>query len=181
MTAPVPDDQRPGLHPPQFGLSAMLWMVALLCGVFALMGTVGPLGAFALVLGVLAIFAHIAGNAIGTTLRDNSSRAAKKENRHKEARRAVKKDEFAPTTKLSRRDSLGITIVITTAVGIVVGSVGGGTLLALINWGQLTWPSLLIACSASAVLGGIAGFSVSSLVHVLIVAQLQALRHARRR
>ena len=70
----LPTDRRAGLKPPQFRLSTLLWGMAALSALFAAMTWVGPLAAFGLVLLALSIVAHVAGNALGTRLRENGSR-----------------------------------------------------------------------------------------------------------
>lgn len=172
----------PGLQPPQFRLRTMFWFIALLCAVFALMGTVGPLGAAALVLFVLAAIAHVAGNSLGTRLRASGDQSHATGAGDKATRPgSLSENDYAPKSKLAERYSLGATIVVLTTLGVILGAGGGGFGLALLNWERLTWPALVLAGVACGVLGGLIGFCASSFVHVLLGAQLQALRGARRR
>ncbi len=181
----LPADFRPGLRPPQFRLSTLMWLIALLCAMFAMIAWVGPYGTLVLIVFVLAVIAHIAGNAIGTKLRENGDRPVAPEDHRGPLKlplnRPATKDEFAPTTQLSERKSLGLTNLIMTCLGIVLGASVGGFCLTLLNWDRITLPSLIFAVVACGVLGGIGGFATSSFVHVLIGAQLQAMRQAKRR
>ena len=71
---PKSSDTRPGLKPPQFGLKTLFWLVALLCGVLATLQWSPLIGAAVLLLGA-AVFAHVAGNALGSRLRANGNRS----------------------------------------------------------------------------------------------------------
>lgn len=170
-------DQRGGLDPPQLRLSTLMWLVAFLCAVFATMTAVSPLAAWGLVLLVLAVFAHVAGNALGTKLRKSGDRPiAGKSLPSSRTAKKVRGDKFAPTTNLSQRYSLGTTILITTGGGALLGIALVGGLLALTYWGKLTWLNITVAGIGSGVIGGLCGFLVSGFVHVSLVAYLQTTR-----
>lgn len=184
MTTPQETDQLGGLKPPQFRLATLMWLVGFLCAVFAAMAAIGPLAAWGLVLLVLAIFAHVAGNSLGTKLRDSGDKLRCKGGAPfaREPRSlAIQNDEFVPATNLSQRYSLGITTFVTTGSGAILGIALGGGLLALTYWGHLTWLNVTVAGLASGVLGGLLGFLVSGFVHVTLVAYLQATRHEERK
>lgn len=180
MTIRPPDDGlRPGLPPPQFGMATLLWAMAVLCVVFAVLGAAGPVAALVVVFFCIAVFAHVAGNALGTKLKENGSRrAAKPTPRDRSA--DLSHEHYAPATNLGEKASLGITTFITTLVGMTLGGVVGGGLLTVFNWEKIVWPSIAVAAIASGVLGGLAGFLASSFVHVMIEAHVQAWRHGRR-
>ena len=84
----------------------------------------------ALVLLALAVIGHVAGNALGTRLRQNGSRPVDEEGLDlpsaKPWPRALSPDEFAPATQLSRRSSLGRPIFVATVLGTIAGGIGGG-------------------------------------------------------
>ncbi len=180
----MPNDLRPGLRPPQFRLSTLMWLVAALCAVFALAGVVGPYGTLVLVLFVLAVFAHVAGNALGTRLRENGDRPQPPDDRTPlklPLNRPPLQDEFAPKTQLGERRPMPWTHLIVTCSGVLVGASLGGLLLTLLNWDRITIASMLFAIFACGVLGGLAGFGIGSFVRVMIGVQSQALREAKRR
>jgi MFS family permease len=178
-----PDDFRAGLPPPQFRLSTLFWLTAVLCALFTIMGTVGPYGAFALILFVLAVIAHVAGNALGTKLRESGDRPllpphdlSPRSSRFRRPDAA----EFAPTTQLRDRYPLGIIIAIMTGVGALLGATVGGGLLAWLNWENATPLNVVFGVIFAGLLGGFAGFLLSSFVRVSIGANLQAMREAKR-
>jgi len=185
MTDVASDDHRPGLRPPRFHLSTLLWLVAFLCAVFTMMGMVGPYGVFALILLVLSVFAHVAGNAIGTRLRENGDFPISSDGKpipmDPNRFRKPHEPEYAPITLLGRQVSLGLIVFVITISGVVVGAVGGGSFLTIVNWQRVTVPAMLFAALFSSILGGFAGFVTSSFVKVLVGAQLEALKHAKRR
>ncbi len=58
---------------PQFRLRTLFLLIAVLAVLFAVMGTIGPIASAALLLFLCMVGLHVAGNALGTTLRDDSS------------------------------------------------------------------------------------------------------------
>lgn len=62
--------RRTLLHPPQYGLSALLALVSLCCLFFAAYKFIGAAGAAAILLLALAVMGHVLGNAIGSRLRE---------------------------------------------------------------------------------------------------------------
>lgn len=69
------EDSGRALRPPQFSLRALLLGVAAVAALLGLMVAIGPAGsALCLLLLALAI-AHVAGNALGTLLRDGDGRS----------------------------------------------------------------------------------------------------------
>jgi len=68
-TEPSADEKRRGLKPPQFGLGTMFLAVTLLCCLFVAFRLIGPVGGTLLVLLMLAVLAHVAGNVLGRRLR----------------------------------------------------------------------------------------------------------------
>lgn len=180
MTLHPPDDgHRPGLPPPQFGMRTLLTVVAGLCVVFAVWAAGGPVLAFVVILLLLAVIAHVAGNAIGTKLKENGNRRRAEQNEQPNIIE-LSGDHYAPQTKLGEKSSLGLTIILSTALGFLAGAVGGGGLLTYLNWEKIIWPSIALAAVACGVLGGLAGFMMSSFIHVTVVAHLHAWRHGRK-
>ncbi|HUG70114.1 MAG TPA: hypothetical protein VMM76_20360 [Pirellulaceae bacterium] len=176
------DDHRPGLKPPRFSL-AMLFVAVGLCGV--LFATTSYLGFYAmllLVLFMLTVAAHVAGNAIGTQLRENGSRPpAANDGIPQPPRRpiAVSSTDFAPASQLHHRSALGKPIFITTATGCVLGAMLGGYGLTMLME-RPTLQAIALGAVASAVLGGIWTFAASSFLQVASSALRQATRDARR-
>lgn len=177
------NDRREGLRPPQFRLSTLLWGMTALSILFAAMTWVGPLAAFGLLLLFLSIVAHVAGNAIGTRLREIGSRPlAEKGGGPDYLKRKpgspVFAGECAPATRLGSHHPLGWLIVVATASAFVVGGLAGGAFLAWLCWEKSTLVSILCGAAASAALGGFGGFLVSSFVRELSRAHAQAAGEA---
>jgi hypothetical protein len=168
---------RPALRPPQFRLSTMFWIVGA-CGLlFTAMSAAGPIGAFALLLLVLAIVAHIAGGAIGTRLREIGSVKDPAEQLLLRSRSTrVAKHEFAPETQLCQRTSVSRTMIIFTIVGAVLLGVTGSAALFWLTWGKLNAPTAIVAIGSSAVLGALVGFMCSSFAQIAGGAWWQARR-----
>ena len=176
-------DQDGGHKPPQYRLVTLFWSVGLFCGLLAAMKVVSPITAFALSLLLLAIVAHVAGNAIGSRLRDSGTRLTAvqrpEHGSHSARENGPEERDFAPTTQLRDRVSLGRTMIVVTSAGAVFGACAGGSLLAWVNWDQLTTASLMLGAGAFAVIGGFAGFLCSSFCAVFGGALIQAQRDAR--
>jgi Flp pilus assembly protein TadB len=150
----MPDDRRAGLEPPQFRLSTLLYAVALLAVLCALVSYFGLHSALVLILFALAIAAHVAGNALGTQLRANGDKPLPGKDGKPTMqwiRRPPTADEFAPATELGDRRSLGRPIVIATISGGVLTAVLGGILLLTILQRTPTLVALIggtVACGA---------------------------------
>jgi hypothetical protein len=174
----VPSDYRRPLRPPQFTLRTLIWLITLLAVLFSLVNVVHPLMMAGLVLLTLLIAAHVAGNAIGTRLREIGDRPVTKEGQAIPRRRfypQVDQRSFAPPTDLARRISLGLPILIVTAAGILAGGIAGGL------WGYLAagsggWLHIAIGAVAFGFLGGFGSFAAFSFAQVLLGAWWQASR-----
>lgn len=171
------DDQRPALNPPRFSLATLFVAVTVLGVLFATMTYVGAYATLLLIFFILTIAAHVAGNAIGTQLRENGSQRPIA-NRDVPSRRPVASTDFAPASQLHHRSALGMPILITTVMGSVAGAVLGGYGLTTL----MEHPTLItiaLAVIASAVLGGIWTFGASSFLQVLSSAMRQAARDSK--
>ena len=155
--------ERPALEPPRFSLATMFWVIAALAVLLGLMTAAGPLGGFALLLLVLAVVAHIAGNSLGTRLRSFGSepveedRPLRKSNRVTDLRRAA-----APASNLSMRGRVSRTMLVFTIAGAAIAGSTGSAVLIWWSWSQLNVATAIVAIVSPTVLGGIIGFAVSS-------------------
>ena len=173
-----PTDYRRPLRPPQFTLRTLLWLVTLLAVLFSLVNVVHPLVLTGLVLLVLLIAAHIAGNVIGTRLREMGDQPVTKEGLKVPPRpfdRHVDRNSFAPPSDLARRISLGRPILIVTAAGVLAGGSAGGL------WGYLAagadgWLNIVVGAVAFGFLGGFGSFAAFSFTQVILGAWWQASR-----
>ncbi len=172
------DDLRSPLPPPRFSLATMFWVIGMLA---VLLGAMTYLGAYAtLLLGLFAaaILAHVAGNALGTKLRDCGDKTlVRRTEQATPLDLRPKADDFAPTTELRDRHALGWPALIATLAGAITGGLLGGVALTLLM-NQITVQAVVLAVIASAVLGAIWAFAAASFVQVSFSAAQQATAEA---
>jgi hypothetical protein len=171
----LPDDRRPTLRPPQFGLRSLLLLVTAFALLFGLSPWLPPVTIAAILFLAATIFCHVAGNALGTKLRANGDRPLDSPSSPAIQRRPTA-EQFAPATKLSQRSSLGWTIIVATLTGTVAGGVGGGLWTWLASRGPVGPVNVLVGVVAFASLGGLAAFMTVGFTQVLLGAMWQALR-----
>ena len=181
----TPEDFRPGLNPPRFRLGSLMWAFVFLGAIFALMSYLGSHATLLAILFALAIVAHVAGNCLGTQLRRNGDTpVASATNRTKPRVQKPTPQDFAPTTRLRQRTSLGRPIVIVTGLGTLLGGLLGGSgllLLIPIESSLSSLSSLALGAAAAGVLGGIWTFLAMSFLQVAGGALWQATREIKNR
>ena len=165
------------LRPPQFGLRTLLLLVTACSVLLALERwfSLAPIAVAALLLLALSIFAHVAGNAIGTRLREIGDQPEDSGTDRATRFRQPQARDFAPATQLSQRRSLGWTIVVATVTGAVAGGIGGGLWTWLESSGPIGLLNIAVGVVAFGVLGGIGAFTTVALMQVLGGAIWQAL------
>lgn len=169
-----------GLQPPQFSLRSLFWAMGSVGVLLAIWQAFGPAVGITLVLALMAIFAHVAGNAIGTRLQENSpanrsgSDSAVPGSRVPRAR--IPADHYAPVTRLSSRTPLGRPLMIVTALGAGLGGIVGGVLLVALHPAGATPATVTLGCLATAVLAGLWTFWLGGLVQVFCGAWWEAHR-----
>lgn len=147
---------------------------------FAVANYIGSYATLLLIFFALTIAAHVAGNALGTQLRENGDRRKDADRDGVQlARRPVASTDFAPASQLHYRSALGRPIFITTVTGIVTGAVLGGYGLTTLME-HPTLASIALGVIASGVLGGIWTFGASSFLQVASGALRQAARDSKR-
>jgi hypothetical protein len=168
------------LRPPQFGLRTLLLLVTACAFLLALERwfSLAPIAVAALVLLALSIFAHVAGNAIGTRLREIGDQPDDGGADQAYRFRQPQAGDFAPATQLSQRQSLGWTIVVATITGTIAGGIGGGLWTWLASSGPIGPLNIAVGVVAFGVLGGIGAFTTVGLTQVLCGAIWQALHSA---
>ncbi len=176
----VPDDHRAGLRPPQFRLSTLLWVVAgvgMLCASFTYFG---PHAALILILLVTVVGAHVAGNALGTQLRANGNQPIDRGGRQpaQRSRRPPAAEDFAPTSELHDRRSLGLPVVVATVAGGVLTAAAGGLMMIVVLDEVPTWTAIVAGTLACGALGAMGTFMAFSFIQVAGGALWRATRSA---
>ncbi|MEQ8786098.1 MAG: hypothetical protein RIC55_07350 [Pirellulaceae bacterium] len=179
MSPIPPNEYRPSLRPPQFRLSTLLLLITCLAGAFASLTLLGRYGTPPAMLLILCVVVHVVGTRIGYRLRANGDRPVDEEGRPlpRSKRPPLTGRDFAPTTRLSERYSLGWPLLVVTVLGVLLGGGLGGAGLVWLNWERINLFSIAFALVACGVLGGIAGFWIGSFVQVITTAGAQAGRH----
>lgn len=145
------------LHPPQFSLRALLSAVAAVSLLFAVMHAVGMIWATALAVLLLLVACHVAGNAIGTRLRDGATQASDNDPERPLAAPASRPAESSQG-RLSQKHPICWMSLLSGGLGAVFGGLAGGGLVAALYWDRITIAAVTVSGLASAVLGALAGF-----------------------
>jgi hypothetical protein len=163
------------LRPPQFGLRTLMALVTACAGLLALGQWLDPIAIAAMAFLALSIFCHVAGNCIGTRLREIGDNRDLPRDDSPAKRVPARAQDFAPVTHLSRRRSLGWPIVIASSVGITCGAIGGGLWTFAVSRGDAGVLNIAVGIVAFGVLGGLAAFATVGFAQVLFGALWQAL------
>jgi hypothetical protein len=159
-------------------LTTYSWLAVVLAVACVAIGWLGLAGWMAVVVLVASIAMHVAGNALGTALRDATDRDLG-------GRRPVEGDRpvgglplpvLAPS-RLERRESLGWLVPVSCGIGAVLGgSIGTMALLWLTS---SSIPGAVIGGTSSAVIGALVGFLLASFIDILRTAVRDAIAHER--
>jgi len=156
----------------------LLLMVTGCAALFALSRWLHPAAVAALAFLAVSIFCHVAGNAIGTRLREIGDQpSADQPHEAAGAYRHPRPEDFAPIGPLGRRQSLGWTIVVAISVGVASGAVGGGLWTFIAGRRHACPLSIAVGVIAFAVLGGMAAFATVAFAQVLTSAIWQAMKN----
>jgi hypothetical protein len=176
MSAPVPqhDDHDGVLGPPRFTLRALLGAVTALGCLFGLMTALGTVWSMALVLFLTLIAAHVAGNSLGTKLRDRASRRGPGERPVDFQPGQRPKLEVVSPQPLTQRARLNrVTLVVAAAAALAGGALGGAAAAEI--YPRAGAAALALGAGSSAILGAFVGFAVTSFVCVVRAAMREAL------
>ena len=173
MPPEVPNDPAEWERAPQFRLRTLFFVTAFFAVLFAVMGAVGPVWSVALLLLMTLLGLHVAGNALGTTLRDRASDrlAERGQTGRNEFHSAGQIRWPMRSARLCEHTPVGWTNRIIGITGALCGAILGG-----LTYGQLTnSPSeLAVGATSFAVLGAFLGFLLGSFVAILLRAWNQA-------
>jgi hypothetical protein len=139
------------------------WLTVVIAVAFAAIGWLGLAGWMAVVVVVASIAMHVAGNALGTRMREAADRE-----------RAARRNELRPEpahlpqmspTRLERHETLGRLVPISAGIGATVGGLTGSVMLAMLT--RSSTAGAILGGASSAVIGGLFGFLVASFVEIL--------------
>lgn len=150
--------------------STYSWLAVVLAVVAAAIGWLGLAGWLAVVVVLASIGMHVAGNAVGTKLRDETDRRLAPERVRGAALPPL--PVFRPTP-LERRASLGRLVPVSVGIGAVCGGTAGSAALFLLA--RSSPAGAMIGGISSAVVGGLFGFLAASLFEIARTSLREAL------
>lgn len=163
-----------GLKPPQFRLRTMLVAVTLFAILLAAAKFWSAAAIVFFAFFLVAILLHVAGNALGTQLREN--RGGGKIPGRESRTQVVVPADVPPATRLGDKSALGQPIRILTIV-LSILSASGGCIWTWYQYGRNAgWENYLVAVVAFGLLGAMWSFLVIGFMQVLGGAILQAVR-----
>lgn len=154
--------RRTAIGVPRFSLATLMIAMGIVSTLFAVMAAVGPVPSLLLTLFLGLAAAHVIGNAIGTSLRDQTTAAY--------VEHAPLQREQLPSCTTSQTGPLLATGGVSrglrtcTAVGASLGGLLGGSTLAFANWDHINPAGIALGALSSAVLAGLFVFLVTSFV-----------------
>lgn len=171
-------NELPGspLPPPQFRLRSLLLLLTLCGGVLALTQWLPPLTVVAIGFLLLCMGAHVAGNALGTRMRQPPREKASAEAEAKAPRARLDAEHFAPPTRLRESHSPGWPLLVATLIGLVGGGALGGYWVILSSPQPPAELNIAVGVVAYGVLGGIFSFIGVGFLQVGGAALRQALQ-----
>ncbi|MFM8633725.1 MAG: hypothetical protein ACKOEX_02765 [Planctomycetia bacterium] len=138
------------------------WLTVVVAVACAAIGWIGLAGWMAAVVAMASVAMHVAGNAIGTRMRETADHGL------------LWRDTTQPMLpslpvmnpgRLERRESLGYLVPVSSGIGATVGGVAGTTALVLLT--GCSPAGAVLGGGSSAVIGGLFGFLIASLVEIL--------------
>ncbi len=156
----------------QFKLRTLLLAVTAIGAVLAFVQAVGALGAIAVGFVLALVLLHVAGNAIGTRLRDDATRQIESQPDERPAHGTAAEAATLNAGRLGERTPLGWLIAALTLLAAGVGAYLGW----LVFRHQPTTADMIVGTGSSTVLGGFFGFLSSSFAKTVLSAWWEAKR-----
>lgn len=153
-------------------LGSYLWLTILIGVACAAIGWLGLAGWLAAMVIAGSVAAHVAGNALGTKLRDASDARVG---------RPLQQPMPLPPNRsslLRQRTSLGRLVPVSVGIGAVCGGVAGSAALILATGASVA--GAVLGGVSSAVIGGLGGFLAASFVEVIRTSLREAIAAERR-
>ena len=148
------------------------WLAVAVGVACAAIGWLGLAGWLAVVVLAASLAAHVAGNALGTRLRETADQRLERL-----PGRPASLPKLEPTP-LERRTSLGRVVPVSVGIGSLCGGLAGS--YALFVAARASVAGALLGGVSSAVIGGLGGFLVASFVEILRTSLREALAAERR-
>ena len=147
------------------------WLAVVLALSCAAIHWLGLAGWLAVVVLFASVAMHVAGNALGTRLREATDRDLARVRRHPLTLAVV--DPPAHPGHLERRSDLGRLIPVSVALGSLCGGLAGGTCLLMLTSSSLA--GAVLGGVSSAVIGGLLGFLGASFVEIVRTSLREAI------
>jgi hypothetical protein len=155
------------------------WLAVVLAVACAAVGWLGIAGWMALAVLIASVAMHVAGNALGTSMREATDREiARRQATADEWRAAVASLPTSRPSRLERRESLGSLVPISCGIGAVVGGSIGAAALRMLTSSSL--PGAVLGGLSSAVIGGLIGFLGASFIDIVRTSLRDAISSERR-
>ena len=147
------------------------WLAVVFGVACAAIGWLGIAGWMAVAAVAASIAAHVAGNALGTKLREATDRDLAKTRLRQQA---VALPLPRQPANLERRASLGSLVVVSAAIGGACGGIAGSIMLYRLAASSLA--GAVLGGVSSAVIGGLVGFLGASFVEIVRTSIREAIR-----
>jgi len=146
------------------------WLVVVVAVACAAINWLGLAGWMAAVVVLASVAAHVAGNALGTKMRDATDRDLAQ---GMGLRAWPTVMPATDPTHLERSGGLGRLVPVSASIGAVCGAAIGTA--ALVAWTDCSWAGAAIGGLSSAVIGGLFGFLGASFVEILRTSVREAI------
>ncbi|MFN5757060.1 MAG: hypothetical protein ACK54F_14250 [Planctomycetia bacterium] len=151
-------------------LETYSWLAVILGIACAAINWLGLAGWMAALVILVSIGAHVAGNALGTRLRETTDRDLAARRRLPRPIAAV---PAAAPTHLEQRSSLGRLVPVSAGIGAVCGGTAGTA--SLVAFTASSIPGAVLGGLSSAVIGALIGFLGASFVDILRTSLREAI------
>lgn len=146
------------------------WLAVVLAVACAAINWLGLAGWMAAAVVLASLAAHVAGNALGTKMREATDRDLARRGGLRVWPEAL---PIARPTQLERKASLGRLVPVSAGIGAVCGAAIGA--VALVAFTSCSWAGAALGGVSSAVLGGLFGFLLASFVEILRTSLREAI------
>jgi hypothetical protein len=164
----MPDEESPGMRPVTYS-----WLAIVIAVACAAIGWLGIAGWMAAVVAAACVAMHVAGNAIGTRLREATDDDLRR--RPPPGPAAV---PVSRPTLLERKSDMGRLAVVSAAIGAACGGLAGSAALLLLAASSPA--GAVLGGVSSAVIGAILGFLGASFVEIVRTSLREAIAAERR-